>query len=295
MTGRVLVVGATGRLGLALSAELNRRGVPFDAPGRESWRDPSHGAIAEHVAGAACAAVVNAAAFTDVAAAERPENRTLVAWLNAELPGRLARLCAARGVPLVHVSTDYVFDGAKRTPYVESDATRPLQEYGRSKLDGERAVTAAGQSTLIARVSTLYGESLHGRDAYVDAILAQARARAAQGGGAVEVVETPVASPTYTADVAPALLDLVERRATGIVHVVNDGEASRLQLARAAVELAGLAGRVDVRTRPEPAGALARPAYSVLDTAKLRGLLGRGLPPWREALSRYIERGGGAS
>ena len=295
MTGRVLVIGATGRLGVALGVELGRRGLPFDAPGRESWRDPSHGAIAEHVAGAACAAVVNAAAFTDVAAAERPENRTLVAWLNAELPGRLAKLCAARGVPLVHVSTDYVFDGAKRTPYVETDATGPLQEYGRSKLEGERAVAAADPRALIVRVSTLYGESVHGRAAYVDAILAQARARAVQDGGAVEVVETPVASPTYAADVAPALLDLVERQASGIVHVVNEGEASRLELARAAVELAGLAGRVEVRSRPEPAGTLARPAYSVLDTAKLRGLLGRGLPSWRDALSRYIERGGSAS
>jgi dTDP-4-dehydrorhamnose reductase len=103
------------------------------------------------------------------------------------------------------------------------------------------------------------------------------------------VVERPVSSPTFAADVAPALLDLLDRAVAGIVHVVNDGEASRLELAKATVELAGLADRVAVRTRPEPEGALARPAYSVLDTAKLARLIGRKLPPWKNALARYID------
>jgi dTDP-4-dehydrorhamnose reductase len=245
-------------------------------------------AIPRRLAALMPAAVINGSGFTDVAAAELASNASAVARLNAEAPAALASACARGAIPFVHVSTDYVFDGTKTTPYGEDDPVHPLQAYGRSKLEGERAVLAAFPGALVVRVSTLYGPSAHRRPAYVDAIAAQARARAAEGGGVIEVVERPVSSPTHVADVAPALLDLLDRSSAGIVHVVNDGAASRLDLARATVALAGLADRVVVRTRPEPEGALARPAYSVLDTAKLQRLIGRRLPRWEDALARYI-------
>jgi len=292
VTHGVLVLGGTGRLGHAVAAELARRGRRYDAPPRAAFDvadlDGMHGLLAAF----APAAVINAAGFTDVAAAELATNGPSVKRLNAEAPAVLARFCADREIPFVHLSTDYVFDGAKGVAYLEDDPVHPLQEYGRSKLAGERAVLAAASSALIIRVSTLYGPSARGRPAYVDAIRAQAAERAAQGGGALEVVEHPVSSPTLAVDVAPALLDLVDEGAAGIVHVVNSGAASRLELARATVALAGFADRVEVRTRPEPAGTLARPAYSVLDTAKLKRLIGRRLPDWRDALQRYMEHTG---
>ena len=127
----------------------------------------------------------------------------------------------------------------------------PLQVYGATKLDGERAVRARNQDALIVRVSTLYGPGRPQQPAYVDAILRQARAKAAEGGGVVEVVEAPVSSPTYAPDVAPVLVEFLDDGVTGIVHAVNDGAASRLELAQATVALFGLDARVTVRARPE--------------------------------------------
>ena len=287
--GAICVLGGTGLLGRAVTAELARRGRAFTAPTRTELDFAKGPATVAHLEALRLAAIVNLAGFTDVGAAERPENRSAAVALNAELPGVLAAACARLEIPFVHVSTDYVFDGAKRTPYVEDDAVNPTQVYGATKLDGEAAAMAANARVLIVRVSTLYGPGRPQRKAYVDAILSQARARAAEGGGAVEVVEPPVASPTYAPDVAPALVDLMDRGTTGIVHVVNDGAASRLELATAAVALAGLGEKVAVRVRPEPPSGLRRPAYSVLDTTKLHGLMGRRLPPWKDALARYIQ------
>jgi dTDP-4-dehydrorhamnose reductase len=292
MIGTICVLGGTGLLGRAVTAELARRGRAFIAPSRGALDLASGASIAARLGALGPAAIVNLAGFTDVTAAERPENRAAATVLNGELPGWLAAACARLAIPFVHISTDYVFDGAKRTPYLEDDPVNPTQVYGATKLDGETAAIAANARTLVARVSTLYGPGRPQRPAYVDAILAQARARASEGGGTVDVVEPPVSSPTYAPDVAPALVDLMDRGASGIVHVVNDGAASRLELATVAVALAGLGERVAVRVRPEPASALRRPAYSVLDTTKLFELIGRRLPPWRDGLARYLRRVG---
>ena len=292
MSGAVCVLGGTGLLGRAVAAELSRRGRSFAAPPRAAFDLADGAAIGTRLDALRPAAVVNLAGFTDVAAAEIPENEPAAVALNATLPALLAAACARLAIPFVHVSTDYVFDGAKATPYVEDDPVNPLQVYGATKLEGERAALAQDPRVLILRVSTLYGPGRPQRPAYVDAILAQARARAAEGGGALAVVERPVASPTYAPDVAPALVDLLDRGATGIVHVVNEGVASRLELATATVAFAGLADRVAVGIRPEPHSALRRPAYSVLDTGRLERLIGRTLPPWRDGLRRYL--GGGS-
>lgn len=286
MTGRALLLGGTGILGHATAAALARRKRPFDAPPRTELDLADAPA---RIAATRPAIVFNLAGFTDVGAAERPEHHDEAQRLNAALPEALAHACARAEIPLVHVSTDYVFDGAKRDPYLETDPVAPLQVYGRTKLDGERAVLAAHPNALVIRVSTLYGPGRPQKPAYVDAILGQALPYEVTGGGVLEVVEAPVSSPTYAPDVAEALLDLADRNVTGLVHVVNDGAASRLELARATLAASYLADRVIVKTKPEPAGSLRRPAYSVLDTARLRSLLGRALPPWRDALSRYIE------
>jgi len=288
VSGAVFVLGGTGLLGRAVAAELTRRGRAVTAPPRAAFDLADGAAIGARLNALRPAAIVNLAGFTDVAAAERPENRSSVIALNAELPAALAAACARLAIPFVHVSTDYVFDGAKAAPYLEGDPVNPLQVYGATKLEGERAALERNPRVLILRVTTLYGPGRPQRAAYDDAILTQARARVAEGGGTLEVVEPPVASPTYAPDVAPALVDLLDRGATGIVHAVNDGAASRLELATAAVALAGLSDRVRVGVRPEPPNALRRPAYSVLDTSKLNHLLGRRLPSWKDALGRYL-------
>jgi len=288
MSGPIFVMGGTGLLGRAVAAELTLRGRAHIAPSRADFDLADVASIPARIDAYGPSGLLNLSGFTDVGAAERPENLAMATVLNATLPGALAAHCARRGIPFVHVSTDYVFDGAKRTPYLETDAVHPLQVYGVTKLAGEEAAVAANPGVLILRVSTLYGPGRAHRPAYVDAILKQARAHAAAGGGTLSVVEPPVSSPTYAPDVAPVLIDLFDRGVTGIVHTVNDGAASRLELATTAVALAGLTDRVKVVARPEPPNTLARPAYSVLDTSKLLALLGRTLPRWEDGLARYI-------
>jgi len=284
---RVLVLGGTGKLGTALRAELAARKRDFASPSRRTLDLATEGAAATWIERERPTMVLNASGFTNVPACEQEENRAAVTRLNAGLPRELAEVCKRLRIPLLHVSTDYVFDGTSQTPYKETDPVGPLQEYGRSKLEGERAVLKAYPKALVIRVSTLYGSGNYGRDAYVDAILRQARAEE-EADTTLAVVETPVSSPTYAPDVAEASLDLLDRHASGIVHVVNDGAASRLELARATVASAGLADRVRVIAKPEPAMNLARPVYSVLATDKLHSLLDRRLPHWEDALRRYV-------
>lgn len=280
----LLILGADGRVGTALVRACASRGIAAIAAGRAVIDLARPAEAAARVREARPGTVVNAAAFTDVGAAEDPGVSEALFTINRDAPAALAETCAASGIRFAHLSTDYVFDGASRRPYVESDPTAPIQRYGLSKRDGERAVLAAMPEALIVRLATVYGTRAPFRPAFVDAILDQARRQPV-----VETVETPVASPTYAADAAEAILDLLAAGATGVVHGVNDGACSRLELARAVVELAGLGAEVEVRRRAEPVAGPKRPAYAVLDTARLESILGRRLRPWREALRAYLQ------
>lgn len=297
MSGRILLLGGTGLLGQAIASALRRRGRPFDAPSREEL---DLGAIGDTALEAAITsrrppAILNAASFSDVAAAERPENHQAVLRLNKDLPARLARLSSRLGIPLVHLSTDYVFDGTARRPCREDDPAAPLQTYGLSKRQGEVEALAAHPGAIVARTSTLFGPGARQRPHYIEAILRQARE-----GKSLQVVEHPIASPTYAPDLAGGLLALLDRGATGLFHVVNSGWCSRLELARAAVEIAGLAVRVEARPDDGTVEPPRRPAFSALDTSRFASTAGAPLRPWREALAEYLAPGaragaGGAS
>jgi dTDP-4-dehydrorhamnose reductase len=280
---RYLVLGCTGQLGTALLRELGARGVAVVAP-PEAELDLLHADIEAVVGAASPTVVINASAYNDVDGAEQASNRTAAFGLNRDVPAGLARTCAARGIPLVHVSTDYVFDGRSHEPYGENDPTAPLQAYGRSKLEGERAVAAAHPGALVVRTSTLFGTDRRGGSNYVAAVLARARAVSA-----LDVVRLPVSSPTYASDLGRGILRLLDAGASGLVHVVNAGGCSRLELATEAVRLAGLAGRVEIRERPAATTGAARPAYSVLDTARYTALTGDAMRPWQEAVRDYVE------
>ncbi len=280
VSGRIVIVGATGQLGLALCDRLRQQRRSFVALGPQDL-DLTALDAGERLRELQPAAVFNAAAWTDVRGAEEAVNRQLVWEINCHGPRRLAEACAAAGVPLVHVSTDYVFDGSADRPYLEDDATNPLQAYGASKLDGEHEVARVYPAALIARTSTVYGRRPEGPPHYVDAILAQARDK-----GRLEVVRPPVSSPSYTPDIAAALVHLLDAGGHGLVHVVNDGAASRLELAQEAVRLAGF--DFAVAERPEPPDDLERPAYSVLDTARYREITGKSMRAWQDALADYV-------
>ncbi|PYQ17002.1 MAG: dTDP-4-dehydrorhamnose reductase [Acidobacteria bacterium] len=281
---RVAVTGAAGQLGRALVARLGPR-LAW-AGGRDELDVREAAAVAGMVERVRPDVVINAAAFNDVDGAESDPAPALA--VNAAAARHLARACRDRGALLVHVSSDYVFDGAKREPYREEDCPRPLNVYGVSKLAGCLLVSAAGGEHLIVRTSGVFGAggSRAKGGAFVERILARARQ-----GAPLRVVDDQVFAPTYAADLAEALLALVDGGARGLVHVTNSGTCSWHELATAALDIAGVRVRVEaIRSRDLGAPAR-RPAYSVLAHDRARAF---GLPPlrsWRDALAEFL-RGG---
>jgi dTDP-4-dehydrorhamnose reductase len=279
---RALVTGAHGQLGQALVRLLGDR-VAW-AGGRDELdvRDPS--AVRRVVAAARPDVVINATAYNKVDAAESEPAEALA--VNAEGPLHLARAAGEAGARIVHVSTDYVFDGRGTRPYAETDPPNPIGAYGVSKLSGELLVAGATPAHLIVRTSGVFaaGGSRAKGGSFVERILARARA-----GEPLRVVADQVFSPTYAPDLAQAILALLDRGALGVVHVTNQGTCSWHEMASAALELAGLRGVPVQAIRAEQLAAAARrPAWSVLDNARWRAL---GLPPlrpWREALREML-------
>jgi dTDP-4-dehydrorhamnose reductase len=280
---RWLVLGAAGQLGSAAAARLAERGARFEARCRAELDVTDAGAVRAALERARPAVVLNAAAWTDVDGCERDPARAKA--VNAEAPAALAEACRARGVGLVHVSTDYVFDGSARRPLAEDDPVAPLSEYGRSKLAGERAVLAASPEFLVVRTSWVFGR---GRN-FVASMCARAAAVRAGAAGPLRVVDDQIGSPTYAEDLAAGLLDLVERGGRGLYHLANRGAASRHELARFALRLAGYGDLeiLPVKTVDFPLPAQ-RPLYSALDVRRAAHL-GVELRDWREAVRAYLE------
>lgn len=283
---RWLVTGAGGQLGrcLARRLEADRRHSLVASPGHGELDVTDREALRGLLERVRPDVVANAAAFTFVDRCETEPD--LAHRLNAEAPGLLAEECARRGLQLVHLSTDYVFDGQGRRPYTEDDPTGPRSEYGRSKLEGEQRVGAALPSALILRTSWLYGP---GRN-FVATILSAARDRARAADGApLRVVDDQFGSPTSADDLSGWIVRLVERGASGLYHLANRGVATWWEVAREALDRGGFPEvgieRVATKEFPRPAP---RPAFSALECqrADAAGLRRRG---WREALAAYIE------
>jgi len=205
--------------------------------------------------------------------------------VNTAGPAHLARACRDAGALLVHVSTDYVFDGARQVPYREEDTPHPLGVYAVSKLAGELLVSASGAPHLVVRTSAVYGRggSRVKGGSFVDRVLARARA-----GQRLRVVTDQVFSPTYAPDLAAGLIALVESGARGLFHLAGTGSCSWHDLATAAVDIAGLRVDVEPLTTAELGAAVRRPPYSVLSCERYASL---GLPrlrPWRAALEEHL-------
>ena len=282
---RVAVTGAAGQLGRALVSRLGPRTAWSGGRDELDVRDPA--AIARVLDRVRPDVVINAAAFNDVDGAEADPAPAMA--VNAVGAGHLARACRERGAVLVHVSSDYVFDGAKREPYAEDDCPRPLNAYGVSKLAGCLLVAAAGGPHLIVRTSGVFGPGgnrIKG-GSFVERVLARAR-----GGQPLRVVADQVFSPTYAPDLAAALLALVERDARGLIHVTNSGSCSWHELAMAALEIAGMRVSAEAIASRELGAPARRPPYSVLanDRARAAGLAP--LRPWRDALAEFLSGNG---
>jgi dTDP-4-dehydrorhamnose reductase len=223
--------------------------------------------------------VFHLAAYTDVDGCERHPERAH--RNNVVATGNIARLAAADDALLVFISTDYVFDGSATKPVPPGATTRPLSEYGRSKLAGEAEVRAARGRHLIVRTSWLIGP--HGRN-FVETIRTRARE-----GQALRVVDDQRGSPTFTFDLAPALLTLALESQTGLLHLSNSGNCTWFDLAAEILRLEGLEVPLDRVTTDEISRAAPRPAYSVLDNSAANAILGKPLPSWQDSLARYLQ------
>jgi dTDP-4-dehydrorhamnose reductase len=282
---RVAVTGAAGQLGRALVSLLGPQTAW--AGGRDELDVTDSAAIARVLDRVRPDVVINAAAFNDVDGAEADPAPAMA--VNAVGAGHLARACRQRGAVLVHVSSDYVFDGAKREPYREDDCPRPLNAYGVSKLAGCLLVAAADGPHVIVRTSGVFGPGgnrVKG-GSFVERILARARS-----GQALRVVADQVFSPTYAPDLAAALVALVDRGARGLVHVTNRGSCSWHELATVALEMAGVRATVEAIGSRELGAPARRPPYSVLANERARAAGVGPLRPWRDALAEFLRVNG---
>ncbi len=285
----ILVTGGSGQLASALVAAAGDRWVTcVGRPGFDFDRPEEMMALVGEVAPAL---IVNAAAYTAVDRAETDADAARRA--NHEGPAALAEYCARMGIPLVHVSTDYVFDGRKGAPYVETDATNPATVYGATKLGGEQAVLETCPRAVVLRTSWVY--AARGKN-FVLTMLKLAETR-----DLLRVVADQVGCPTAAADLAAAILAIVDRIGSGgwseefagVFHAAGTGSVSWHGLASAAFEQAARHGlrrpRVDaIKTSDYPTPAR-RPPDSRLDCSKLGRVFGLKLPPWQDSLARTVD------
>lgn len=284
----ILVTGGSGQLASALAASA---AVPVTRVGRPEFDFDQPDSIAATFRRASPWLVVNAAAYTGVDAAETDAEAAYRA--NRDGPAALARLCDEAGTPLMHISTDYVFDGAKPTPYVETDPVAPQGVYGATKLAGETAVLAGCGQAIVLRTSWVYAAA--GRNFVLTMLnLAKTRDR-------LQVVADQFGCPTAAADLARAILAIAVRIRTegwqqrfgGVFHAAGSGSTTWHGLACAVFEEAARYGsrvpRVDPITTAEYPTKAMRPANSRLDCSKLAAVFDVRLPPWRASLGRTID------
>ncbi len=270
---RILLTGAGGQLGRDLQDAL--RPDEVHAVDHRALDVADRDAVFRAIESTRPAWVINAAAFNDVDGAETAEE--LAFAVNGAGPGHLADAAARTGARLLQISTDYVFDGTKGTPYTEADRPNPQSVYARSKYEGELRVLNSGASACLLRTAWLYGH--HGKN-FVNSILA-----AAERGGPLKVVSDQVGSPTATADLSRAIAAIIRTTAEGIFHAVNAGACSRFEFARAIVRDRVPVLPISTREADRPAP---RPANSALISTRWQPA---GLPPfrpWRDALEAFL-------
>ena len=288
MTVRILQFGTTGQLARELLAQAKDFDVEITALSRAEadFADPE--AVARRIHGANFDLVINAAAYTAVDLAESEEE--LADQINAQSPAAIAGMLGDHGGVLVHISTDYVFDGQKGTPYVETDRPHPLNVYGASKLAGEQLVLACCPRSLVLRTSWVV--SSHGKN-FVRTML-----RLASEGKPLKVVDDQFGRPTSARDLARFILGQAERLSNapagdavfGLHHFANAGEVSWKGFAEGIFDLAlgaaaPVVGASATADWPAPAK---RPVRGTLDTGKLESTFGVTLRPWREAVAEIV-------
>jgi dTDP-4-dehydrorhamnose reductase len=285
---RIAVIGATGQLGHDLVAVLRATNrfemVPLDHSQVECT-DPD--SVRQALLPLKARAVIDCAAFVRVDDCESQARDAFA--VNALGALHVGRAAAESGAKCVYISTDYVFDGGKDSPYVESDVTAPINVYGASKLAGEHLVRQAAPDWLIVRVASLFGKTgARGKGGnFIETILAKARK-----GEPLKVVDDMFISPTYTRDVSQAIAQLIGADATGIIHAANGGACTWYEFAKTALELCQMTAPIAAVSSSEFPTPARRPKNSALASGRLLPEFRITIPHWRDALRAYlVEKG----
>jgi dTDP-4-dehydrorhamnose reductase len=275
---KILVTGAAGMLGSDLVRRFSE-GHEVTGVTRQNFDILKEREIRASLAEFRPDWVIHSAAYTNVDGCEKEPDKAY--RVNSDGARDVARACWSVGARMLFVSTDYVYDGNKGSPYVETDQPGPLNVYGKSKLKGEQEVLRVLPDALIVRTSWLYG---HNGPNFVEAILSQVGKK-----DELRVVDDQAGNPTYTRDLADGIARLVEAGASGVVHVSNEGMCSWYDYARRILELAGVTGiNVSPVTTAELGRPAVRPACSALSNDRYYNITGHRLRAWGEALGDYM-------
>jgi len=281
---RIVIIGAKGRLGAALVREY-QRAFSVKAFARSQLDLAKLDQVRSTLSETEFDLLINCAALTNVDHCESHRDEAFL--INAQAPRLLAEICAEKSAKLVHISTDYVFDGQQNTPYIEKDSAAPLSVYAESKVAGEQKVLAVSPKNLVVRLSWVFGPD---KPSFIDHIIQRAREN-----DSVAAVADKFSSPTYTIDTANWLHLAWDKDAHGILHLANSGACSWQEWAQYTIDMcrdAGIPLKADHVRKLSLADmknfVARRPIYTVLSTAKFAALPGVHPRHWREAIAEYI-------
>ena len=278
----ILVTGSTGQLGSDVVKELLKRGYSTLSPNRSELNLCSEDNIRNYILNSNCEAIVHCAAYTQVDKAE--DEKDLCIKINATATKHIAKCAKILDIPMIYISTDYVFDGTKDGKYTENDETNPLNIYGESKLAGEKYVQEILDKYYIVRTSWVF--NINGKN-FIETML-----RLSKANNQLSIVNDQIGSPTYTKDLSRLLVDMLETSKYGLYHATNEGYCSWYEFANTIFKLANINIDIKAINSNEYASRAKRPMNSKLSKDKLIEYGFKPLPHWEDALKDYLIRRG---
>lgn len=276
----ILVTGSTGQLGSDVVQELLKRGYSTLSPNRSELNLCSEDNIRNYILNSNCEAIVHCAAYTQVDKAE--DEKDLCIKINATATKHIAKCAKILDIPMIYISTDYVFDGTKDGEYTENDETNPINIYGESKLAGEKYVQEILDKYYIVRTSWVF--NINGKN-FIETML-----RLSKANNQLSIVNDQIGSPTYTKDLSRLLVDMLETSKYGLYHATNEGYCSWYEFADTIFKLANINIDIKAINSNEYASRAKRPLNSKLSKDKLIEYGFKPLPHWEDALKDYLIR-----
>ena len=278
----ILVTGSTGQLGSDVVKELLKRGYSTLSPNRSEFNLCSEDSIRNYILNSNCEAIVHCAAYTQVDKAE--DEKDLCIKINATATKHIVKCAKILDIPMIYISTDYVFDGTKDGKYTENDETNPINIYGESKLAGEKYVQEILDKYYIVRTSWVF--NINGKN-FIETML-----RLSKANNQLSIVNDQIGSPTYTKDLSRLLVDMLETSKYGLYHATNEGYCSWYEFADTIFKLANINIDIKAINSNEYASRAKRPMNSKLSKDKLIEYGFKPLPHWEDALKDYLIRRG---